>query len=92
MKTTMTVGRSSENGVRFAGGHFAGGHDGKANLCKPITAYHFHVRYNNIYYTLNLFCCIQDRCVMNTIPTGLVNHVAQRVKVSIFDFRHFLPH
>ena len=41
MKTT-TAGRSSENG-----GHFAGGHDGMANLCKPITAYDFHVRYNN---------------------------------------------
>ena len=26
MKTTMTAGRSSENGGRFAGGHFAGGH------------------------------------------------------------------
>ena len=47
MKTTMTDGRSSENGGRFAGGHFAGGHDGMANLCKPITAYDFHVRYNN---------------------------------------------
>ena len=44
MKTTMTAGRSSEN----AGGHFAGGHDGMANLCKQITAYDFHVRYNNI--------------------------------------------
>ena len=43
MKTTMTAGRSSENS-----GHFAGGHDGMANLCKPITAYDFHVRYNNI--------------------------------------------
>ena len=42
MKTTMTTGRSSENG-----GHFAGGHDGMANLCKPITSYDFHVRYNN---------------------------------------------
>ena len=39
MKTTMTTGRSSENGGRFAGGHFASGHDGMANLCKPITAY-----------------------------------------------------
>ena len=48
MKTTMTGGRSSENGGRFAGGHFAGGHDGMANLCNPITAYDFHVRYNNI--------------------------------------------
>ena len=48
MKTTMTAGRSSENGGSFAGGHFAGGHDGMANLCKPITAYDFHVRYNNI--------------------------------------------
>ena len=48
MKTTMTAGRSSENGGRFVGGHFAGGHDGMANLCKPITAYDFHVRYNNI--------------------------------------------
>ena len=48
MKTTMTAGRSSENGGRFAGGHFAGGHDGMANLCKPITAFDFHVRYNNI--------------------------------------------
>ena len=38
MKTTMTAGRSSENG-----GCFAGGHDGMANLCKPITAYDFHV-------------------------------------------------
>ena len=42
MKTTMTACRSSENGGRFAGGH-----DGMANLCKPITAYDFHVRYNN---------------------------------------------
>ena len=41
MKTTMTAGRSSENGGRFAGGH-----DGMANLCKPITASDFHVRYN----------------------------------------------
>ena len=49
MKTTMTAGKSSENGGRFAGGHFAGGHDGMANLCKPITAYDFHVRYNNVY-------------------------------------------
>ena len=47
MKTTMTEGRCSENGGRFAGGHFAGGLDGMANLCKPITAYDFHVRYNN---------------------------------------------
>ena len=47
MKTTMTAGSSSENGGRFAGGHLAGGHDGMANLCKPITAYDFHVRYNN---------------------------------------------
>ena len=46
MKTTMTAGRSSENGERFAHGHFAGGHDGMANLCKPITAHDFHVRYN----------------------------------------------
>ena len=43
MKTTMTAGRCSENG-----GHFAGGHDGMANLCKPITAYDFHVRYNKM--------------------------------------------
>ena len=41
MKTTMTTGRSSENGGRFDGGH-----DGMANLCKPITAHDFHVRYN----------------------------------------------
>ena len=46
MKTTMTAGSSSENGGRFAGGHCAGGHDGMANLCKPITAYDFYVRYN----------------------------------------------
>ena len=46
MKTTMTAGRSSENGERFASGHFAGGHDGMANLCKPIAAYDFHVRHN----------------------------------------------
>ena len=63
MKTTMTAGRSSENGGRFAGGHFAGGHDEMANLCKPITAYDFHVRYNNISYP----CCetgvLQDFCV-----------------------------
>ena len=39
MKTTMTAGRSSENGGCFAGGHFTGGHDGMANLCKPFTAY-----------------------------------------------------
>ena len=50
MKTTMTAGKSCENGGRFAGGHFAGGHDGMANLCKPITAYDFHVRYNNTYH------------------------------------------
>ena len=50
MKTTMTAGRSSENGGRFAGGHFAGGHNRMANLCKPITAYDFHVRYNNHKY------------------------------------------
>ena len=49
MKTTMTAGRSSENGGRFAGGHFGGGHDGMANLCKPITAYDFHVRYNKAF-------------------------------------------
>ena len=49
-KTTMTAGRSSENGGRFAGGHFVGGHDGMANLCKPITAYDFHVRYNKHIY------------------------------------------
>ena len=48
MKTTMTATRSSENGGRFAGGHFACGHDGMANLCKAITAYDFHVRYNNV--------------------------------------------
>ena len=48
MKTTMTAGRSSENGGGFADGHFAGGHDGMANLCKPITAYDFHMRYNNV--------------------------------------------
>ena len=48
MKTTMTAGRSSENGGRFAGGHFAGEHDGMANLCKPITAYDFHVEYNKV--------------------------------------------
>ena len=47
MKTTITAGRSSENCGRFAGGHFAGGYDGMANLCKPITAYNFHVRYIN---------------------------------------------
>ena len=38
MKTTMTAGRSSENGGRFAGGYFAGEHNGMANLCKPTTA------------------------------------------------------
>ena len=48
MKITMTAGRSSENGGRFSGGYFAGGHDGMANLCKQIMAYDFHVRYNNI--------------------------------------------
>ena len=49
MKTTMAAGRSSENGGRFAGGHFADGHiDGMANLCKPITANDFHVRYNKM--------------------------------------------
>ena len=47
MKSIMTAGRSSENSGRFASGHFAGGHDGMANLIKPITAYDFHVRYNN---------------------------------------------
>ena len=46
MKTTMTTGRSSENCGRFAGGHFAGGHDGMANLCKPITA---SIRYNDMH-------------------------------------------
>ena len=53
VKTTITAGRSSENGGRFIGGrfiggHFAGEHEGMANLCKPITAYDFHVRYNKI--------------------------------------------
>ena len=48
MKTTMTAGRFSERDGRFAGGHFAVGHDVMANLCKPITAYDFHVRYNII--------------------------------------------
>ena len=53
----MAAGRSRENGGRFAGGHFAGGHDGMANLCKPITAYDFHVRYNNKYlYTSREDC------------------------------------
>ena len=37
-----------ENHPPEDGGHFAGGHDGMANLCKPITAYDFHVRYNKI--------------------------------------------
>ena len=32
MKTLMTAGRSSENSGCFADGHFAGGHDGMANL------------------------------------------------------------
>ena len=50
MKTTMTAGRCSENGGRFAGGHFTDGHDGMANICKPITAYDFHVRYNKTNY------------------------------------------
>ena len=50
MKTTIAAGGSTENGGRFAGGHFAGGHDGIANLRKPITAYDFHVRYNNSNY------------------------------------------
>ena len=49
MKTTMTAGSSSENGGRFAGGH-----DGMANLCKPITAYDFHLKCNNIYYYTSL--------------------------------------
>ena len=44
MKTTMTAGRSSENSGRFAGGH-----DGMANLSKPITAYDFLVRFNDIF-------------------------------------------
>ena len=43
MKTNNYCGRSSENGGRCAGGYFAGGHDGMANLCKPITAYDFEV-------------------------------------------------
>ena len=55
MKTTMTGGRSSENGGRFAVGHFVGGHDGMANLCKPITACDFHVRYNNTICRLIMF-------------------------------------
>ena len=54
MKTTMTANRTSENGGRFASGHFAGGHDGMANLCKPIRAYDFHVRYNkNVWYFIS---------------------------------------
>ena len=48
MKTTMTAGRCSENGGSFASGHLADGHDGMANFCKPITAFDFRVRYNNI--------------------------------------------
>ena len=51
MKTTITSGRSSENGGRFAGGHFPGGHDGMANLSKPIRAYDFHVRYNKMLFS-----------------------------------------
>ena len=38
----------------FAGGHFTGGHDGMANLCKPITAYDFHVRYDKIYCNIHI--------------------------------------
>ena len=34
-----------------------GGHDGIANLCKPITAYDFHVRYNNSIYLLVYIIC-----------------------------------
>ena len=49
-KISMTASRSSENGGRFAGGNFIDGQDGMANLCKPIKAYDFHVRYNKIMY------------------------------------------
>ena len=56
MKTTMTAGRSSENGGRLAGGNFAGGLVGMANLCKPITAYDFQVRYNNKYFYTSCIC------------------------------------
>ena len=65
MKSTMTAGRSSENGGRFAGGHFAGGHDGMANLCKPITAYDFHMRYNNIQ-----ICHASGGNLMECFPEG----------------------
>ena len=49
----LTAGRSSMNGGRFASGHFTGGHDGMANLCKPITAYDFHVTYNKTPYIIS---------------------------------------
>ena len=51
----MTAVRSSENGGRFAGGHFAGGYDGMANLRKPITAYDFHGGIINIYIYSYIF-------------------------------------
>ena len=65
MKTTITAGRSSENGGCFAGVHFAGGHDGIANLCKPITAYNFHMRYNNIQ-----ICHASGGNMMECFPEG----------------------
>ena len=46
MTHTFPLGVTSENGGHFAGGYSAGGHGEMAKLCKPITAYDFHVRYN----------------------------------------------
>ena len=57
IKTTLTACISSENGGRFDGGHFAGGHDRMANLCKPITAYDFHVRYYKYTYYMHVCAC-----------------------------------
>ena len=66
MKTTMTPGRSSEKGGRFASGHFAGGHDGMANLCKPITAYDFHLKNNKAgYIVVN-----SGECVVFSLQKG----------------------
>ena len=74
MKITMTAGRSSENGGRFAGGHFASGQDGMANLSNPIMAYDFHVRYNNMicHVTMMEQNVIRSSIMNNLVATSLV--------------------
>ena len=50
--THSPLGISRGNGGHNAVMITSVGHDGMANLCKPITAWDLHVRYDNISYTL----------------------------------------